>query len=114
MISYGQFCPVAKTAEIIGGRWTPLILRDLCFGPKTFGELLNGIPLISRTVLSQRLKELILADVIHGQAGRGGKGRIYRLTEAGEDLRPMIRMMGDWGLRWGQGHISADDLDPKV
>ena len=58
MISYGQFCPVAKAAEVFGDRWTPIIMRELCFGARGFGELLAAAPLISRTVLAQRLKEL--------------------------------------------------------
>jgi HxlR-like helix-turn-helix len=58
MLRYGQFCPVAKAAEIFADRWTPLIVRELCFGPSTFGDLLAAMPLISRTMLAQRLKEM--------------------------------------------------------
>jgi DNA-binding HxlR family transcriptional regulator len=63
MLRYGQFCPVAKTAEILADRWTPLIVRELCFGPCTFGDLLFAMPLISRTMLAQRLREMADAEV---------------------------------------------------
>ncbi len=114
MIKYGQFCPVAKSAEIFGGRWSPLIIRELSVGPRTFGELLEALPLISRTVLTQRLKELTLAGVVAADAKEKGRGPLYKLTPAGEDFRPLIVMMGEWGKRWGQGLIGPDDLDPKL
>jgi DNA-binding HxlR family transcriptional regulator len=114
MIKYGQFCPVAKTAEVFGDRWSPLILRELCFGTKTFGDFLDAMPLISRTMLAQRLKELALAGVVEIEPKARGRGHLYRLTRAGEDFRPVIRMMSEWGQRWGQGLIGPDDLDPKL
>jgi DNA-binding HxlR family transcriptional regulator len=114
MIRYGQFCPVAKTAEIFGDRWSPLIIRELYYGPRSFGDFLVAIPLISRTMLAQRLKELAAVGVVHADAKQKGRGHIYTLTEAGEAFRPMIEMMAEWGLRWGQGLIGPDDLDSKL
>jgi DNA-binding HxlR family transcriptional regulator len=114
MIRYGQFCPVAKTAEIFGDRWSPLIIRELYYGPRSFGDFLTAIPLISRTMLSQRLKELAAAGVIHPDMKEKGRGHIYALTEAGEAFRPMIEMMGEWGLKWGQGLIGPDDLNSQL
>jgi DNA-binding HxlR family transcriptional regulator len=116
MISYGQFCPVAKTAEVFGDRWTPIIMRELCFGARGFGELLAAAPLISRTVLAQRLKELAQAGVVYIEAKPKGKGRghLYGLTSAGEDFRPIVELMSVWGQCWGQGLIGPDDLDPKM
>lgn len=114
MISYSQFCPVAKAAEVFGDRWTPIIMRELCFGPRVFGELLAAAPLISRTVLAQRLKELAQAGVIHIEAKTKGKGHLYRLTPAGEDFRPIVESLSIWGQRWGQGLIGPDDLDPGM
>jgi DNA-binding HxlR family transcriptional regulator len=114
MIRYGQFCPVAKTAEIFGDRWSPLIIRELCYGPRSFGDFLAAIPLISRTMLAQRLKELAAADVVHADAKENGRGYSYTLTAAGEAFRPMIQMMGEWGLKWGQGLIGPGDLDSKL
>jgi DNA-binding HxlR family transcriptional regulator len=77
MIRYGQFCPVAKTAEIFGDRWSPLIIRELCYGPRSFGDFLAALPLISRTMLSQRLKELAAVDVVHAAAKERGRGYSY-------------------------------------
>jgi len=114
MIRYGQFCPVAKTAEIFGDRWSPLIIRELCYGPRSFGDLLAALPLISRTMLSQRLKELAAAGVVHPDAKEKGRGHSYTLTAAGEAFRPMIEMMAEWGLKWGQGLIGPGDLDSKL
>jgi DNA-binding HxlR family transcriptional regulator len=114
MIRYGQFCPVAKTAEIFGDRWSPLIVRELYYGPRSFGDFLAAIPLISRTMLSQRLKELVAVGVVHPDTKEKGRGHIYVLTEAGEAFRPMIEMMGEWGLKWGQGLVGPDDLDSKL
>jgi DNA-binding HxlR family transcriptional regulator len=114
MISYSQFCPVAKAAEVFGDRWTPIIMRELCFGTRAFGELLSAAPLISRTVLAQRLKELAQAGVVHIETKARGKGHLYRLTAAGEDFRPIIELLSIWGQRWGQGLIGPDDLDPGL
>jgi DNA-binding HxlR family transcriptional regulator len=114
MIRYGQFCPVAKTAEIFGDRWSPLIIRELCYGPRSFGDFLAALPLISRTMLAQRLKELVTAEVVHADAKKKGRGYSYTLTEAGEAFRPMIEMMAEWGLQWGPGLIGPSDLDSKL
>ena len=114
MIRYGQFCPVAKAAEVFGDRWTPIIMRELCFGTRGFGDLLAAAPLISRTVLAQRLKELAEAGVVHIEAKPKGKGHLYQLTTAGEDFRPIVELLSVWGQRWGQGMIAPDDLDPGM
>jgi DNA-binding HxlR family transcriptional regulator len=114
MIRYGQFCPVAKAAEVFGDRWTPIIMRELCFGTRGFGDLLAAAPLISRTVLAQRLKELAAAGAVHIEAKPKGKGHLYRLTTAGEDFRLIVELLSVWGQRWGQGMIGPDDFDPGM
>jgi len=114
MITYSQVCPVAKAAEVFGDRWTPIIMRELCFGTRTFGELLEAAPLISRTILAQRLKQLEASGVVRIEAKPNGKGHLYRLTPAGEDFRSIVELMSVWGQRWGQGLIGPDDLDPKM
>ena len=113
MLRYGQFCPVAKTAEILADRWTPLIVRELCFGPCTFGDLLFAMPLISRTMLAQRLREMADAEVISIEPKSQGRGHLYRLTSAGEDFRPIIELMSAWGQRWNQT-IAPEDLNPTL
>jgi DNA-binding HxlR family transcriptional regulator len=113
MLRYGQFCPVAKTAEIFADRWTPLIVRELCFGPCTFGDLLFAMPLISRTMLAQRLREMADAEVISIEPKSQGRGHVYRLTPAGEDFRPIIEAMSAWGQRWNQA-IAPEELNPTL
>jgi DNA-binding HxlR family transcriptional regulator len=113
MLRYGQFCPVAKAAEVFADRWTPLIVRELCFGPSTFGDLLFAMPLISRTMLAQRLKEMADAGVISLAPKAQGRGHLYQLTPAGEDFRPLIERMSAWGQRWAQT-VAPEDLDPTA
>jgi DNA-binding HxlR family transcriptional regulator len=108
-----QFCPVAKAAEVFADRWTPIIIRELCFGTRSFGELLRAAPPISRTVLAQRLKKLEQSGVVHIEPKPSGKGHLYRLTPAGEDFRSIIELLSVWGQRWGQGLLGPDDLDPQ-
>ncbi|ACG79516.1 predicted transcriptional regulator [Phenylobacterium zucineum HLK1] len=112
MKGYGQFCPVAKTAEIFAQRWTPLIVRELCFGPHRFSELHAGVPTMSRALLVQRLAELEEAGVIATEPI--GQGKLYRLTPAGECLREIIVQMSAWGQRYGQGRLGPADLDPTM
>jgi DNA-binding HxlR family transcriptional regulator len=114
MIMYSQFCPVAKAAEVFGDRWSPIIIRELCFGARSFGQLLEAAPPISRTVLAQRLKQLEQFGVVHIEPKPTGKGHLYRLTPAGEDFRSIIELLSVWGQRWGQGLLGPDDLDPQA
>jgi DNA-binding HxlR family transcriptional regulator len=108
---YGQFCPVSKAAEVIAERWTPLVLRELLLGSRRFSELRRGIPLISPTMLSQRLRDLETAGVLTRQPGDGGGD--YHLTPAGRSLRPIIEQLGVWGQQWVQHEIAREDLDPR-
>ena len=114
MITYAQFCPVAKAAEVFGDRWSPIIIRELCFGARSFGQLLEAAPPISRTMLAQRLKQLEQFGVVHIEPKPCGKGHLYRLTPAGEDFRSVIELLSVWGQRWGQGLLGPDDLDPQA
>lgn len=108
-ISYGQFCPVAKAAEILCERWAPIVLRELMFGSKRFNELARGAPLMSRSMLAQRLRDLRDAGVVSLRTDSGNNE--YVLTASGEALRPAIEAMGMWAQRFGQGRISDTDLD---
>lgn len=109
---YGQFCPVAVAAEVVAERWTPLILRELFCGARRFAEIRRGMPLISRSLLAQRLRELEDAGVITSAARV--RGRDYRLTVAGEELRAVIERMGEWGQRWTKGRVAVENLDPGL
>ena len=112
MKGYGQFCPVAKTAEIFAQRWTPLIIRELCFGPRRFNEVHSGVPLMSRALLVQRLSELEDVGVVATQPL--AQGKLYDLTPAGRQMSDLICLMSEWGQRHGQGRIAHEDLDPEL
>lgn len=105
---YGQFCPVAMAAEIFCTRWTPLILRELLCGSRHFNDLKRGVPRISPTLLSRRLKELQQDGLLINENGE------YRLTPAGEDLRELVMGLGFWGTRWVDTQKSLKNLDPSL
>jgi DNA-binding HxlR family transcriptional regulator len=114
MKSYGQFCPVAKACEIVAERWTPLVLRELLCGSTRFSELQRGVPLMSRTLLAQRLRELEDAGVVTSTPRARGRGREYRLTPAGQEARSLIEGLGEWGQRWARRRIDPEDLDAEL
>jgi DNA-binding HxlR family transcriptional regulator len=114
MKSYGQFCPVAKACEIVAERWTPLVLRELLCGSTRFSELQRGVPLMSRTLLAQRLRELEDAGVVASAPRARGRGREYQLTAAGEELRSVIMELGEWGQRWARRRFAPEDLDAEL
>jgi DNA-binding HxlR family transcriptional regulator len=111
---YGQFCPVAKASEIIAERWTPLVLRELLCGSQRFNDIRRGVPLMSPSLLSQRLKELEWAGIIERRAAPEDRGWEYCLTEAGESLRPIVEQLGFWGDRFARSQMKGDDLDPGL
>jgi DNA-binding HxlR family transcriptional regulator len=108
---YGQFCPIAIAAEIFAERWTPLILRELLAGSHRFNDIRQGVPLISRSLLAQRLRELEDAGVVESQPLASGRGRTYQLSKAGQQLHAVIDGLGEWGQRWGTGQFDPENLD---
>ncbi|HET9204506.1 MAG TPA: helix-turn-helix domain-containing protein [Acidimicrobiia bacterium] len=112
MRSYGQYCPIARGAEIFAERWTPLIVRNLYLGCGGFGEILEGAPGLSRTLLSQRLKQLERLGIVESAPKSAGRGRTYELTSAGHDLFKVCVSLGEWGARWLE--IAPENLDPFV
>lgn len=110
-VGYGQFCPVAMTAELLTRRWTPLVIRELLSGSRRFNEIRRGVPRMSPSLLSKRLSELEDAGVLERSAGADGDHWEYHLTPAGEELRPIIMQMGVWGRRWARAELTADRLD---
>jgi DNA-binding HxlR family transcriptional regulator len=114
MKGYGQFCPVAKAAEVFAERWTPLVLRELACGSHHFSELHRGVPLMSRTLLAHRLRQLEDAGIVRSAAKVRGRGQEYFLTPAGEELRPLIDGLGEWGQRWARSQMHPGDLDPGL
>ena len=111
MSQYGQFCPVAKAMELLDERWTMLIVRELITGSHTFGDLQRGVPKMSPTLLSTRLRALTRSGVIdrHEQ----GKRVYYTLTQAGRELQPVVESIGKWGIRW-MPELGEADYDPHL
>jgi DNA-binding HxlR family transcriptional regulator len=110
--TYGQYCPIARGAEIFAERWTPLIIRNLYLGCGNFSEILEGAPGLSRTLLSQRLKQLERLGVVESAPKPGRPGHHYELTSAGRDLFTVCQSLGEWGARWLE--IAPEHLDPFV
>jgi len=108
--SYGQFCPVAKAAELFCERWNALIIRDLAHGPRRFSELQRGVPLMSPSLLSSRLKWLAAEGIIERRKD-GASGQVYALTEAGRDFVPLVESLGVWGQRWTRRELQEHEID---
>ena len=113
--SYNQFCPVAMAAEVLCSRWTVVLLRELLAGSTRFNDLRRGLPRMSPALLSQRLKELEEAGVV-ARTPVPGEPTIheYGLTEAGQELQPLIESFGKWGQRWIPSKLSLDQLDAQL
>jgi DNA-binding HxlR family transcriptional regulator len=109
MTGYGQFCPMALAAEIIGERWTLLILRELILGSSRFNDIHRGVPRISPTLLTQRLRALEAAGIVERRAAGG-----YGVTEAGAELWPAIETLAVWGKTWLPATLSQNEADPDL
>src|SRR5439155_26670522 len=109
---YGQYCPVARAAEIFADRWTVLIVRELLADVSHFNELERGLPHMSRTLLAERLRRLERTGVLERRIAARGKRIEYRLTPAGRGLQPIIDLFGQWGARWALGDPRPTELDP--
>lgn len=111
MRSYGQFCPIAKAAELFCERWTALILRDLLAGATRFSQLRRGVPLASPTLLSRRLKALEAEGIVERRRSESGHSWTYHLTPAGEDFAPIVDGLGLWGQHWSRRQLKAHEID---
>lgn len=107
--TYGQFCTVARGAEVLCERWTPLVVRELLCGSRRFNDLHRGVPRMSTSLLVQRLQRLEEFGVVRRTAV--GKVWEYSLTAAGEDLRPIVMALGHWGAQWIGSRLRDDELD---
>lgn len=110
MGDYGQFCPVARSSELLAERWTPVIVRNLLNGCRTFKEIQQGAPGISPALLTQRLQLLERHGVLTRTPRESGRGASYDLTEMGRALGPVCDALGQWGARWLE--IEPRHLDP--
>lgn len=105
---YGQYCPVSRALEVLGERWSLLLVRDLVLGATRFNELARGNPGLSRSLLSKRLRQFERAGIVDHL------GDEYLLTPAGRELEPIVMGLGLWGARWQFGEPRADELDPEL
>jgi DNA-binding HxlR family transcriptional regulator len=111
MTGYGQFCPVSKATEVIGEKWTLLVLRELLLGTTRFNDFQRAISRMSPTLLAKRLRHLEECGIIIRKKISGQKGYEYRLTAAGKELGPLIEVLAVWGMRWARGQMTDDELD---
>jgi DNA-binding HxlR family transcriptional regulator len=114
LTGYGQFCPIAKASEVLAERWTLLVVRELLCGSHRFNEIQRGVPLMSRSLLVKRLRELERAGIVERRPGATGRISEYHLTAAGEELRPIVMGLGEWGQRWARSELSREELDPRL
>ncbi len=111
MKGYGQFCPIAKTMEVLDERWTVLIIRELLVGSHHFNELRRGVPRMSPALLSKRLRSLERVGIV--MRLEDGNRRRYELTPGGRELGPVVMALGEWGTRW-RTQLGEEDLDPHL
>lgn len=107
MKNYGQFCPLAQATQVLCQPWTLIVIREFIAGSTRFNELQKGMPTMSPTLLSTRLKQLVEAGVLCKASVKGD----YKLTQAGLELKPMVELLGAWGHRWVRSNLDENDLD---
>lgn len=105
---YGQYCPISRALEVLGERWSLLIVRDMLVGATRFNDLARGLPGLSRSLLAKRLRQLEHAGIVDWVDGH------YLLTEAGRELMPIVFGMGEWGAKWAFDDPDPAELDPEL
>ena len=111
---YGQICPVSKTAELLGERWTLLIIRELVLGTTRFNDFQRALSKISPTLLTKRLNQLEEAGLVIRKTMPGQRRVEYHPTAASKELKPIILGLGEWGMRWARGQMNDDELDVEM
>lgn len=111
MTNYADYCPIAVGVDILGDRWTPLVIRELMVGASGFNEIHRGIPRVSRSLLAQRLRMLERRGLVNRQVSKRGATGRYVLTPAGESLTPIVWAMGHWAAEWVFGDPTDEDCD---
>ncbi len=105
--TYGQYCPIAKASEVLGERWSFLVMRELLIGSHKFNDIARGLPEMSRTLLTKRLRQFEAVGLLERVKGE------YFLTPAGEDLRAIVFGLGDWTARWMLSDPTPEELDSE-
>ena len=110
---YGQTCPIARALDVVGERWSLLLVRELSLGPRRYRDLATGLPGIPSNLLAARLKDLQAAGVITRRTLPAPTDvTVYELTEAGRALQPTLHELLDWGLRYGPEPSPDDAAQP--
>jgi DNA-binding HxlR family transcriptional regulator len=113
-LRYGQLCPIAKAAEVLGERWTILIIRELLVGNSRYSELQRALSQLSPTLLTRRLKQLQECGLVVRKPVSGHSRAEYLLSAAGRELEPVVFGLGEWGMKWARGQMRADELDVQL
>jgi DNA-binding HxlR family transcriptional regulator len=111
---YKQFCPIAKASELVGEKWTFLLIRELAAGSRRFSDFQRGMKLISPTMLSKRLREMVSNGLVLRKKIPGQSGHEYFLTHAGRELFPIVQQLGEWGMRWARGQMADEEMDVEL
>jgi DNA-binding HxlR family transcriptional regulator/putative sterol carrier protein len=106
--SYGQYCPISRALDVLGERWSLMIVRDMLVGTTRFNDLARGLPGLSRSLLTKRLRQFEREGLVERF------GNQYLLSEAGRALRPVVFGLGEWGAQWTFGEPDADELDAEL
>lgn len=110
-MSHNQFCPIAKAMDLLGEKWTMLLIRELLLGGRRFGEFQRGLPGISPTLLTKRLVQLEEAGLILKKRVSGQRSYEYFPTRSCEELFPVLEQVGTWGMRWARSQLTEQDFD---
>lgn len=113
-MSYKQFCPIAKAMEVVGERWTLLVVRELLMGSSRFNELQRGLPGISPTLLTKRLVDLEEKGLLIKKRIPGQKGFEYFPTNSCKSLMPVLEQVGMWGMHWAREQMLDEDFNPEL
>lgn len=113
-MEYGQFCPIAKASEVIGEKWTILIIREILMGGRRFVEIQRGLGTISPTVLTRRLADLEANGLIYKKTPSGSRSHEYLPTESCKELLPVLLSLGNWGMKWAHENLRAQDYDVEL
>ncbi|KLN60782.1 HxlR family transcriptional regulator [Kiloniella spongiae] len=113
-MEYGQFCPIAKAFEVVGEKWTALIIREVLMGSRRFSELQRGLGSISPTLLSRRLNELENHGIIYKKSITGQRTHEYYPTESCKELLPILLTIGDWGMKWARSNLRTEEYDVEL
>lgn len=111
MTGYADYCPISVGVEVLGDRWTPLVIRELMVGSTGFNEIHRGVPRMSRSLLSGRLRALERRGLVERGSADPGRAVAYRLTDSGQALTPIVWAMGNWAAEWAFGEPAEADLD---